>query len=129
MATHVRGRHPGRARTRDAIAAANAALDLIDELEDQMTVYRDHSEVSRLNATAAERRLPWSNQLFDLFTRCAVWTRETEGAFDIATGALVKAWGFLPPRGPGADRRGNATTAMAQHRLPARRSESRTRRR
>jgi thiamine biosynthesis lipoprotein len=32
--------------------------------------------------------------LFELFSRCAVWTKETAGAFDIATGALTKAWGF-----------------------------------
>ena len=34
-------------------------------------------------------------ELFDLFTRCAAWNQQTEGAFDIATGALVKAWGFF----------------------------------
>ena len=28
----------------DAVPAAEDALDLIDALEDQMTVYRDHSE-------------------------------------------------------------------------------------
>ncbi len=83
----------------DAIAAATAALDLIDELEDQMTVYRDHSEVSRLNATAADAPVVVERELFDLFTRCAAWTRETEGAFDIATGALVKAWGFFRREG------------------------------
>ena len=33
--------------------------------------------------------------LFDLFERCAAWTNQTEGAFDIATGALVKTWGFF----------------------------------
>src|SRR5687768_14313570 len=36
------------------INAATAALDVIDRLEDQMTVYRDHSEISRVNATAAD---------------------------------------------------------------------------
>src|SRR5437764_658032 len=36
-----------------AIPAAEDALDLIDALEDQLTVFRDHSEVCRLNATAA----------------------------------------------------------------------------
>ena len=86
----------------DPIAAATAALDLIDDLEDQMTVYRDHSEVSQLNGKAAESPVVVEAQLFDLFTRCAAWTRETESAFDIATGALVRAWGFLrrEPRVP-----------------------------
>jgi thiamine biosynthesis lipoprotein len=79
---------------RDPVSAATDALDLIDDLEDQMTVYRDHSEVSRLNRTAASEPVQVEQQLFDLFMRCCSWTRETEGAFDIATGALIKAWGF-----------------------------------
>lgn len=83
----------------DALAAATAALDLIDELEGQMTVYREHSEVSRLNAVAADVPVVVEQELFDLFQRCAIWTRETEGAFDIATGALVKAWGFFRREG------------------------------
>jgi thiamine biosynthesis lipoprotein len=82
------GSHP------DPVAAAEDALDLIDELEDQMTVFRDHSEVVRLNATAATEFVEVEPRLFELFARCAVWTRETGGAFDIATGALTKAWGF-----------------------------------
>ena len=78
----------------DAIFAAEAALDLIDDLEDQLTVYRDLSEVCRLNAAAAERPVEVESHLFDLLARCAGWTCETDGAFDIATGALIKAWGF-----------------------------------
>jgi thiamine biosynthesis lipoprotein len=79
---------------RDPIRVATAALDLIDELEDQMTVYRDHSEVSRLNACAADAPVEVEERLFDLFERCAGWTHETEGAFDVATGAITRAWGF-----------------------------------
>lgn len=84
---------------RDPVGVATAALDLIDELEDQMTVYRDHSEVSRLNATAADAPVEVEARLFDLFERCAGWTHETEGAFDIATGAITKAWGFYTREG------------------------------
>lgn len=87
------GAHP------EPIAAATAALDLIDELEDQMTVYREHSEVSRLNSAASESAVEVEEQLFELFTRCAGWTHETEGAFDIATGAIIKAWGFFRREG------------------------------
>lgn len=82
--------------TRDAIPAAEAALDLIDDLEEQLTVYRDHSELSRLNAAGSADVEP---RLFDLLGRCAGWTRESDGAFDIATGALVKAWGFYRREG------------------------------
>src|SRR5437016_5673968 len=87
------GSHP------DAIAAAEEALDLIDELEDQLTVFREHSEVSRLNASATAGPVVVEERLFDLFIRCSAWTRETEGGFDIATGALTKAWGFYRRQG------------------------------
>jgi thiamine biosynthesis lipoprotein len=92
------GAHP------DPIAAAEDALDLVDELEDQLTVYRDHSAVARLNAAAAAVPVQVEPRLFALFARCAVWTRETAGAFDIATGALTRAWGFCSRSGavPGA---------------------------
>jgi thiamine biosynthesis lipoprotein len=90
---------------RDPVAAGTDALDLIDALEDQMTVYRDHSEVARLNATAAAGYVEVEPQLFELFERCAGWTRETGGAFDIAAGALTRAWGFHRRAGavPAAD--------------------------
>jgi thiamine biosynthesis lipoprotein len=87
------GSHP------DPVAAATAALDLIDDLENQLTVYRDHSEVSRLNAAAADGPVAVEEHLFELLTRCAGWTRETDGAFDVATGALIRAWGFLHREG------------------------------
>jgi FAD:protein FMN transferase len=79
--------------------AASAALDLIDELEDQLTVYRDHSEVSRLNRRAFEADVPVEAALFDLLAQSARLTRETNGAFDIAMGALIKTWGFYQRSG------------------------------
>lgn len=83
--------------TPNALPAAEAALDLIDELEEQMTVYRDTSEVSRLNA--AGRTDAMEPQLFALLQRCAVLTHDTGGAFDVACGALVKCWGFHKRQG------------------------------
>jgi thiamine biosynthesis lipoprotein len=85
--------------TPNAVPAAEDALDLIDTLEDQMTVFRDHSEVSRLNAAAAAGAVAVEENLFDLFARCSGWTRETDGAFDVATGALIKTWGFYRREG------------------------------
>ncbi len=79
--------------------AASEALDLIDRLEDQMTVYRDTSEVSRINRHAASAPQPVEEQLFSLLNLADRLTRETEGAFDVAVGALIKAWGFYRRRG------------------------------
>ncbi len=82
----------------DALAAAGAALDEIDRLETQLTVYREDSEVSRLNRLAATAPVPVEEGLFGLLQLAARISAETEGAFDISAGALVKAWGFF--RGP-----------------------------
>lgn len=96
--------------TPNAHAAAALALDEIDALEQQLTVYRDDSEVSRLNRLAAEHPTKVEPNLFDLFIRCQAWHRETRGAFDIGAGALVKCWGFYRREGrvPTVDERRSA---------------------
>lgn len=82
-----------------AVEAATAALDLIDSLEEQLTVYSADSEVSRLNATAADGPVAVEPGLFALLQQCAVLTAETGGAFDAACGALIKCWGFYKREG------------------------------
>jgi thiamine biosynthesis lipoprotein len=84
--------------TPDAMAMGEAAFDLIDALEDQLTVYRDTSEVCRLNRLAPARVVRVEEGLFGLLEQAARLTAETGGAFDITAGALIKAWGFF--RGP-----------------------------
>ena len=53
--------------------AALAALDLVDELEAQLTVYRDDSEVSQINRSADLREVEIEPRLFALF----LWRRES----------------------------------------------------
>ena len=77
-----------------AVDVASAALDLIEEIEEQLTVYRETGEVARLNTTAAEGPVAVDPSLFQLLERCAAFNLETSGAFDVAVGALVEAWGF-----------------------------------
>jgi thiamine biosynthesis lipoprotein len=83
----------------DAQAAAEDALTLIDQLEAQLTVYRQTSEVSRLNRLAAMAPVPVEPALFDLLAFAARLSEETGGAFDITTGPLIKAWGFYRRQG------------------------------
>jgi thiamine biosynthesis lipoprotein len=89
--------------TPDAVPAAEAAFDEIDRLEDQLTIYRDTSEVTRLNVRAATGPVAVEEGLFDLLQLAARISGDTDGAFDITAGALIKAWGFFrgPRRVPG----------------------------
>lgn len=82
-----------------ATEAAAAALDVIDQLEDQLTIYRPHSEVSQLNARAAQEAVSVQENLFELLVLARSIYHETGGAFDVAVGALVKAWGFYARAG------------------------------
>jgi thiamine biosynthesis lipoprotein len=90
--------------------AANAALDEIDRLEAQLTVYRDTSEVTRLNQLAPYTSLVVEEGLFELLETSARLHAESEGAFDVTAGALIKAWGFFrgPRRVPSEEERARA---------------------
>jgi thiamine biosynthesis lipoprotein len=70
------------------------ALDLVESLEAQMTVYRDDSEVIRINRRAANEPVPVEPRLFGLFQEAARLYFETEGALDITSGPLSETWGF-----------------------------------
>jgi thiamine biosynthesis lipoprotein len=82
-----------------ADSAAGAVLDCIDRLEAQLTVFRETSEVSRLNRLADRTVVPVEHTLFDLLTCATRLSEETGGAFDITAGPLVKAWGFYRRQG------------------------------
>jgi thiamine biosynthesis lipoprotein len=84
--------------TAGAVAMAETAFAEIDRLEQQLTVYRDTSEVSRLNRLAPQVAVPVEEGLFDLLALAARISAETDGAFDVTAGALIKVWGFF--RGP-----------------------------
>jgi thiamine biosynthesis lipoprotein len=89
----------------DATALAMDALDLVEEIEGRISVYRDTSELARLNATAAAGWQPVSHDVFALLERAQELGVATGGGFDVASGALVRAWGFLrrPGRTPAPD--------------------------
>jgi FAD:protein FMN transferase len=80
--------------TPGALRAAQAALDLIDELEAQMSAYQPDSEISEINRLAAERPVSVERRLFSLLEQSARLTEDTRGAFDITAGPLIKTWGF-----------------------------------
>jgi FAD:protein FMN transferase len=78
----------------DALKCVLEGLDLIEALEEQMTVYRDDSEVLRINRLAADEPVPVEPRLFALFQLLEQIWHDTQGAIDITTGPLSEVWGF-----------------------------------
>ncbi len=74
------------------LEAASAALELVEKLEDQMSVYRPQSELSLLNRRAADEPVEVEPRLFDLLCRTVDYADATEGGFDPTSGPLVQLW-------------------------------------
>jgi thiamine biosynthesis lipoprotein len=93
------------AATHGAIALAESCFELIDQLEMAMTIYRDDSTLSRVNATYHSGPVSLPRDLFELLELARSIHQATGGAYDIATGALSRAWGFVkgPKRVPPDD--------------------------
>jgi thiamine biosynthesis lipoprotein len=81
------------------------ALDEIDRVDRLMSHYRRDSPLSRLNREAANGPVTVEPELLDFLAECVRWSRESDGAFDITVGPLMKAWGFFRDEGrvPGED--------------------------
>ncbi|HEV3205283.1 MAG TPA: FAD:protein FMN transferase [Gemmataceae bacterium] len=77
----------------NGVAIAETALNEINRLEAQLTVYRDDSEMSFINRTAYAEPAPVEKNLFELLQQAEQISAETGGAFDVTTGPLIKAWG------------------------------------
>jgi FAD:protein FMN transferase len=86
-------------------AAADAAFDEVRRLDDMLSNYKPQSEWSQINRLAAEKPLRISAEMFQLLAACLEYSRESDGAFDISVGPLMKVWGFYKgsghlPHGP-----------------------------
>ena len=79
--------------------AADAALDEAKRLDDLLSNYKPDSEWSQVNQRAAGSPVKVSAELFQLLSACIEYSRESEGAFDISVGPLMKVWGFYKGTG------------------------------
>ncbi|GAA3765302.1 FAD:protein FMN transferase [Terriglobus aquaticus] len=87
---------------RDETRAAELAgevFDEVDRLEDLLSNYRPHSELSRINADAASGPVTTDPETFAFLEEAQHWSRASDGAFDITVGPLMKAWGFFRKEG------------------------------
>ena len=71
---------------------ASAALEMLEPLEQMMTVYRADSDMSRCNREAQNGQAVVGEELFGLLQRSVDLSAETERAFDPTTGPLIALW-------------------------------------
>ncbi len=82
-----------------------AAFAEIEYAEATLSRYRPNSEISRINASAAEGDVTVDPELFGLLKLAREYGRISHGAFDITVGPLVNAWGFSGGQGRRPSRR------------------------
>ncbi len=75
------------------------ALQLVEQLERQLSVFQTTSELSRINQLAAEEPVGVEPRLFALLQECQRLWRATGGAFDITSTPLTRVWGFFRRQG------------------------------
>src|SRR5688572_10919776 len=80
-------------------AAAEEALNEVQRIEAQLSLYRPDSEVAHLNARAARQWVRVEPGLFRLLQQAKRLSEETLGAFDITVAPLVRCWGFMGSSG------------------------------
>ncbi|HEY2930830.1 MAG TPA: FAD:protein FMN transferase [Acidobacteriota bacterium] len=82
-----------------AFDAVNEAFGEIDRIDRLMSHYNPKSAISTLNRQASSGPTAVDPELFDFIQECVRYSRESDGAFDITVGPLMKAWGFFEGEG------------------------------
>jgi thiamine biosynthesis lipoprotein len=75
------------------------ALEEARRLDHLLSNYLPDSEWSEMNRLAAGKPVAISRELFDVLSACVEYSKESEGAFDISVGPLMKVWGFYKGSG------------------------------
>ena len=76
----------------DPEAACTAAYEEIVRVDELMSTYKRSSELSTINAYAAEKQMPLTEPTNHVLGRALHWATETKGAFDPTVGPMVSFW-------------------------------------
>jgi len=98
-------------------AAGEEALAEIERLEEQLSLYRPGSEIAHVNAQASHKPVRVSPTLFALLQHAQTLAKETDGAFDVTIGPLVRCWGFMGGSGriPAPEELAEARAKVGMH--------------
>ncbi|HVH88907.1 MAG TPA: FAD:protein FMN transferase [Terriglobales bacterium] len=82
-----------------AEASFETAFEEIERLDETLSNYRPSSELSRINRLAGRQAVTTDPEVFSLLETALRYSSETEGAFDVTVGPLMRAWGFFRGQG------------------------------
>src|SRR5690554_4038406 len=71
-------------------------LDVLNEVDRQMSTYRDDSVLTKLNTTPIGEPIQVPDELFYVLKTAERISQLSAGAFDTTVGGLVNLWGFGP---------------------------------
>src|SRR5450432_2548402 len=80
-------------------SAVSQGLEEARRLDEMLSNYKPASEWSMVNRMAAGGPVHLTPELFQLLEACVEYSRQSEGAFDITVGPLMKVWGFYKGSG------------------------------
>ena len=75
-----------------AKASLDSAFEILSDIDDRLTLWRDGGELSALDSARAEFRTPVSSQLYAVIDSALALAAETDGAFDPTIEPLTRAW-------------------------------------
>lgn len=76
----------------DQLSPAGDTLQMIHDIELWLSVYRENSEISFVNRTAANEPVHVRRSMLELLQLSVDLHQRTNGAFDIAAGSLIQLW-------------------------------------
>lgn len=80
-----------------AARAMTAALDEMQRVDRLLSNYAADTELSRMNAVAANGPFHASEELYEFVKSCRRYFEATRGTFDPTMGPVARAWGFFTP--------------------------------
>jgi thiamine biosynthesis lipoprotein len=96
-------------------ALTQAVIDEMHRIDDLMSTYKPGSELSRINARAAEAAMPVSPELLALIQRALDFSRLTDGAFDITYASAGQYYDYREGILPSSQQLAQALPAIDYH--------------
>ena len=84
---------------REANNARNEMLEIYDDINNSLSLYKDDSEINIINKNAHKKPMVCSDLLWENLVLAKEMYEITDGHFDVTVGPLMNLWGFYAKKG------------------------------